>query len=175
MIGMELKGADQLQYTLNGIMGSLEDMRPAWREVSKVLTTMVKANFASQGARSGQLWPPRVKEVPWPMLRKSDRMYESLTRRTHAEHIEFLSPDRFEWGTKVPYAIYHQTGTGAQRAGRKRVEKKRAPKIGRKVYEMAGQFRGMPPRPPLPALTSEDGEAIADILLTHVLKAGADA
>src|SRR3990167_4653226 len=144
---IQIKGAGELQYMLSGILQSLEDMRPAWREVSKVLTAMVKKNFATQGARSGQTWPPRKREVPWPMLRKSGRMFESLTRRTHGEHIEMLTPDRFEWGTKVPYATYHQTGTGAFRQQRF-ANVTKTPKIGRRVFETAGQFRGMPARPP---------------------------
>lgn len=46
------------------------------------------------------------------ILRATDALMSSLTRRSDSQHFEErLSPDSLAFGTRVPYAIYHDTGT----------------------------------------------------------------
>lgn len=45
-----------------------------------------------------------------PIMRASDRLYESLTNQT-SETIWQVGPKHIEFGSRVPYFEYHQTGT----------------------------------------------------------------
>jgi len=179
----EVDGLDSLAKRLAAMTTAAENLTPAWREIVKVLERMVDVNFTTEGSFSRAPWPPlspryaewKARHYPGRrMLRRTDELYESLVRRGKG-HVEIITPTALVWGTRVPYAIYHQRGTGAARTrGRKMVQLKNTPRMGRKVYERAGQFRsGMPPRPPIPNLTRPDGEAIVDIMTAHILKAGA--
>jgi phage gpG-like protein len=47
-----------------------------------------------------------------PILVRSGRLKESFVKRSHGEHILDAHPRYIDFGSKVPYAIYHQTGTG---------------------------------------------------------------
>ena len=46
-----------------------------------------------------------------PILVETGRLYRSFTDRFHPDHLEFISADRLEYGSFVPYAIYHEEGT----------------------------------------------------------------
>jgi phage gpG-like protein len=184
MIGLRLDGADRLIYRLDGMMLAMRNLTPAWKQVAEVLRIAAEKNFSTQGAYSGRTWPPlspayaKVKAAKYgnkPILQRTGQMYESLVKMNHSQHVQTITPEFFEWGTRVPYARWHQTGTGARRGGRAPVARGRLPRLGRERYIAAGQLRGMPARPPLPRLTQAEGAAIADILLAHVLRSATHA
>jgi phage gpG-like protein len=75
--------------------------------------------FASQGARIGQNWKPlspayakwkAVKYPGQPILRASDRMFGSLLG-ANGEAVEDVQRQSLAYGTRTPYAKYHQRGT----------------------------------------------------------------
>ena len=47
----------------------------------------------------------------YPILKQTGRLEESLTNAGHPENISNINIDEAEFGTKVPYGIYHQEGT----------------------------------------------------------------
>ncbi len=44
-----------------------------------------------------------------PILRATDRLYNSMINKSHEENIEILTPVSAEFGSKVPYAKYHDS------------------------------------------------------------------
>jgi hypothetical protein len=46
------------------------------------------------------------------VLRATDTLYRSLTEEGAAGQVDEPTPGSFRFGTKVPYAFYHDTGTG---------------------------------------------------------------
>jgi len=47
----------------------------------------------------------------YPILKQTGRLEDSLTRAGHPENISNINVDEAEFGTKVPYGVYHQEGT----------------------------------------------------------------
>lgn len=154
MIKVEI---DSLSFeeVFQGLEAGLRDLNPAWEDVRNILLAFVKKHFDSQGSYpEGKEWRPlseayaryKARVAPGqPILRFRDRLYGSLTEADHADQIFRRSPDRMEWGTKVPYAIIHQTGS-------------------LKVSNRP------PKRVVLPAPSKVEGERIADAFLAHMLR-----
>lgn len=139
---------------LAGIETGLRDLTPVWADVRDILVQFVKKHFDTQGGYVGQQWRPLSpayaawKEAHAPgmaILRLRDRLYGSLTNKGHGDQIFRATPDRLEWGTKVPYARIHQTGS----------------------LKVANR---PPKRVVLPVPTREEGERIADAFLAHMLR-----
>lgn len=111
------------------------------RDIARDLNSETKKQFLTQGLHASGGWPPLssaylkrkqamvragkmingrpARRVQ--ILRLTDRLYGSLTRRDDPEHVERLQNHTLEWGTRVPYARYHQnpgTGPGAQKRRR---------------------------------------------------------
>ena len=56
-------------------------------------------------------WPERVDDLPHPLLRKTLRLYDSLTDLSDPENILIESPHQITFGTQVEYSIFHEAGT----------------------------------------------------------------
>lgn len=104
---------------LQGMLARLKDLRPAWRSVLAYLRRQTVTQFATQGTRSGSPWQPlnptyaawkAVRYPGQPILRASDRMFGSLLGSNN-EAIEEMQRQSFTYGTRTPYARYHQKGT----------------------------------------------------------------
>jgi hypothetical protein len=52
------------------------------------------------------------------ILRLTDRLRQSLVYKTDPEHIEHISNHVLTWGTRVPYARYHQNPQSGQKRRR---------------------------------------------------------
>jgi phage gpG-like protein len=42
---------------------------------------------------------------------RSGRLKSALTQQDHPDAIADIQPDRLTFGTRIPYALYHQLGT----------------------------------------------------------------
>jgi phage gpG-like protein len=143
-----------LEYQLRGMETALGNLRPVWAQVRDVLVDFIKQHFDTEGAYGGQRWMPlspsyaayKARHAPGKsILRFKDRLYGSLTRKNHAEQVFRMGENWMEWGTKVPYARIHQTGSL--------------------------KVQNRPPRRVvLPPLTKNEGERIVDIFLAYMLK-----
>lgn len=148
----------KLDYDATGLNAKIKamslrqwDLRPIWGDVHRVFTQFIKQHFASQGGYVGEPWVPlNPGYAAWkarnygdkPMLRLTDRLYESLVDPKSPEHVYNVGPSFVEMGTSDPIGWYHQKGTK----------------------------RGLPVRKVIPKFTREEGERIVDILLAFVLR-----
>lgn len=74
------------------------------------LSTRSVNNTASYAARKAKQYPGKT------ILRRKDRMYKSLVRKNAPGNVSRVRPMEAEFGTTVPYARHHQTGTGTMPA-----------------------------------------------------------
>jgi len=97
-----------------------QDLTPAWQRILPLLQNYTEQYLARGGAFEGNpafapLSPRyaryKARRYPnTPILTRSGRMRASLAGLT-GDSVADASPDRLVYGTKVPYALYHQTGT----------------------------------------------------------------
>jgi phage gpG-like protein len=97
-----------------------------WPAVTAEMARIWREHFAGEGVGPAGRWPPlSANYARWKMrnfpgktiLRRTDRMYRSLVGKT-ADSIHRPTADSLEIGTSVPYANFHQTGTGRMPARR---------------------------------------------------------
>ena len=103
----DLRGINIL---LSNVEQQLVDFRPLWsRIINRVLNPRIRSIFTSNG--NGQ-WPQRVDTLPHPLLRKSGRLFRSLTNTSHPDNINRQSRTSLVYGSRVPYHIVHEEGRG---------------------------------------------------------------
>lgn len=118
-ISISLSGDKQLVAQFEDIGDALKDFRPVWIRTRQKVYNAIRENFASEGGASGQwaaLTPAyaKVKQQRWgnkPILQASGRYYKSVTQ-LGGEGIYEEGPQEMTIGTNVPYAGFHQRGTG---------------------------------------------------------------
>lgn len=113
----EVMGEKQVSAFLSGLAKRVKDFRPVWDEIEVILRKSTQSVFASEG-RGGQFkWPPlkpstildRIRQgySPTPMLVRSGRMKRGITQQG-GEHIFNKRKLEMDFGTSVPYLIFHQ-------------------------------------------------------------------
>ena len=98
----------------------IDDLTPAWQRMIPALQDYIARRIASGGTLHNL--PPfaplspryaryKAKHYPGaPILVRTGRLFRSLTTNTD-DTIADIQPDHFTFGTRVPYALYHQLGT----------------------------------------------------------------
>lgn len=110
MINVRFDGLRQIDIFIGNLEQELLDFRPLWsRLLDRVVIAEIKRVFASDGRGR---WAPRRDSLPHPLLRKSGRLYRSLTQPGGPENINRQTRTRLEFGTDVPYADVHERGSG---------------------------------------------------------------
>ena len=144
--------ADDLKITLRGITDALTDLRPAWKDVHNIFMEFEKKVFETEGGYASADWEPlnpayaAYKERTYgskTIMRRSDRLYKSLTSASHSEHYYQSGPSFMEVGTRTLYARAHHFG-----------------------YEKMG----LPSRLLIPKFTREEGERVVDAIMIHLFK-----
>ncbi len=108
------KGKEVLFHTaINSFIVSMRDWAPAFRVmVSEVLEPSVDEQFATDG--HGQWAPLAASTIAGKgndtILFTSGRLAGSF-KRGGQENVEEITRQSLKWGSSVPYAIFHQTGT----------------------------------------------------------------
>jgi len=116
----------QFTYTLNSepvenalaaFHESLADQAPALARVADDCREMIARQFASEGRAEGTPWPElspatlRRRHARTPILYKTGALLRSLGEPGAAGHVEELEGYSLTLGSRLPYALYHQTGT----------------------------------------------------------------
>ena len=116
MIAIKVDVKDLLE-DLEGLKAGLGDLAPVYRgPIHNIFKTFIKAHFTSEGGYSGEKWAPlnptyaawKAKHYPGRgILQREGRLFDSL-QGSGGDSIIRVTPTGAEFGTKVPYAVYHQ-------------------------------------------------------------------
>lgn len=120
---MELKievfGDVQVSRKLLRWAGRVTDASPAFREIAQLLRRYERRQFTSQGAFASGGWAPdaestvrlkAAKGLDPRILHATGDLEQSLTGSSGG-HVEVVAAHQLVFGTSVPYARFHQTGT----------------------------------------------------------------
>jgi len=119
-ITFEVAGDVQIARSLSRFGEGVKDMRPVFEEIAKLFFSIERRQFDSEGSYGSGRWAPlsptyadwKERNFPGqPILQRSRRLMSSLIGVT-SDTVKETSPMSFRIGTSVPYAIYHQEGTG---------------------------------------------------------------
>ncbi len=157
----ERRGKDVLaNFVLHRFSNAIGNWTPAFRMIADdILEYAVERQFESEGSAGGESWQAlapstlarigRDQEHAF-ILYRSGMLAKSF-RKDEPMHHQEIEPKRMAWGSDVPYALFHQTGTG------KGFSKSR-------VTTGKGTGRGMPMRKVL-VITPETRAQIESTLL----------
>jgi hypothetical protein len=163
-----------LERALDNFQASLADNSAALEAVADDLRQMIAEQFATEGAAGGTPWAPLAPST----LRQSGRarvgilyatgaLLGSLTDPGAPGHVEQLDAQSLLFGSDLPYAIYHQTGTGigfGQATVASPSQSSTRPR-GRKGRKAAGPSRGRAlPMRPLIVVTDARAASWAEII-----------
>jgi phage gpG-like protein len=148
--------SEPVEQALRAFQASLADQSPALTEIADDFRAMIAEQFASEGRAGGTPWAAlapstaRRRRSGTQLLNVTGALLDSLRQPGAPGHIEETDGQTLTLGSRLPYAMYHQTGTGAgygQTYGPARVK---------------GQ-RGMPMRP-LIVLTPDRSERWTELV-----------
>lgn len=119
VLTVTVDGQTRIKVQLRRFSSAASDMRPGFERIADWFADEERRLFDSEGSAYPPGWPalsPRYAD--WkrrrvgnkPILEFTGRLRRSLTRRPFGQ--EFISRDTLTVGTDVPYARYHQRGTG---------------------------------------------------------------
>lgn len=107
------------QAYLSGLGTKFDDLKPLWIRIARnVLEPTTEMNFETEGDLVGG-WEPlseatlkrrKQRGFTTTILTDTGRLRGSF-RHDESEHHEIITSYWMEWGSDVPYAPYHQTGT----------------------------------------------------------------
>ncbi len=107
---------------------AVEDYRPIWPVIADDFYALETAQFASEGDEGGIAWPalsPAYQEAKErrypgkPILQRTGELEKSLTSATDANAVHIAERKALTLGTRVPYAIYHQSTRPRRRLPRR--------------------------------------------------------
>jgi phage gpG-like protein len=116
----EIWGDTVVREQLSRFTDQMDDFTPVFQEVALALeTNWMPSRFAGKGGDLGKPWPPlSPRYAAWkalhypgrPMMVLSGRLKASLTGRS-SDSIRRVGQKEFEFGTAVPYGVFHHFGT----------------------------------------------------------------
>lgn len=118
-LSVRVTGVERSAERLRSIGARGANPSPLWPVLAQRFTAMEREQFATQGHGA---WPPLAastiasKPPGMPIMRRTDRLYESLTG-SDGPAINEQDARFARFGTDVPYARYHQQQGG--RGGRR--------------------------------------------------------
>lgn len=147
---LSLLGEAEARVALQRLATDINDWRPFWDQYfGPAWFRHMRNQFETEGEATGQRWANlspayeqwKLKHYPGrKILERTGALKSSLTDRGDPGMIFDSEQDSLTLGTSVPYAIFHQLGTGRRggASGRRKV----------KGYQY-GDSHGMPARPPM--------------------------
>lgn len=81
------------------------------RRLKRIGEAGILENFQKSQRSTGAKWPPRKRRYPHPILIKTKKLMQSVTREGAPGHVESVSSRSAASGTSVFYAPFHQFGT----------------------------------------------------------------
>jgi phage gpG-like protein len=118
-VSFEIFGDKQVERELLRI-AKAPDMRRIAPRLREYLLGVERSQFDSEGRTGSGGWAPlkpktvaskAARGLDPRILRATERLRKSLTNRTSADAAFEYDSDSMFFGTRVPYASFHQTGT----------------------------------------------------------------
>jgi phage gpG-like protein len=118
-IGLQIENEQILDREINRFSNGAQDFRVIAPTLLVTIRDIVREQFAAQGRGLFGRWRKlsdryaqwKARKYPGqPILRASDRMFNSLMSRTQYSIVS-LRKTELIYGTRVRYASFHQTGT----------------------------------------------------------------
>jgi phage gpG-like protein len=116
---ISVMGEDIVSRRLLRFEHSLLDASLAYRKIATMLNFAAERQFATEGTYGGERWAPLAastiatkqrKGMPDKILVATGKLQHSLTGHGDG-HIERITPLMLEWGSSVPYGVFHMKGT----------------------------------------------------------------
>jgi|GEM_PF-730631 len=115
---MDIAGEVQLDRGIARFAEGVGDYRPIWPVIADDFYAEEKEQFASEGSAGGEAWTPLSpayagwKEVHFPgmpIMQRTGDLERSLTSAGDPNSVRVETRKALTLGTRVPYAIYHQS------------------------------------------------------------------
>lgn len=125
---LEIAGEVQMDRGIARFADGVTDYRPIWPIIEDDFYAEEKAQFKSEGAEGGEKWPELSAEYAgWkearypgkPILQRTGNLVASLTSGSHPDAVRVRERKTLTLGSKVPYAIYHQSPAPRKRLPRR--------------------------------------------------------
>jgi len=108
------------RFGIEGLEAQIKDFTPVWPKVAEVVRAALARGFEQEGNVYGRWAPLTARYASWKrrhypgkkILELTGRLKGSLTRRGHADAFQTETPQALFISSDVPYAPYHQHGTG---------------------------------------------------------------
>ena len=117
---MEIAGQVEMDRGIARFADGVTDYRPIWPVIADDFYAQVQGQFKTEGEQGGERWAPlsenygRYKEVRYPgkpILERTGDLLASLTTATHPSAVHIEARKTLTLGSRIPYAVFHQTGT----------------------------------------------------------------
>ncbi len=152
--------SEALDRRLESFQTSLADLSPALREIADDFREMVAEQFATQGSAGGTPWAPlaastlrRRRGAGVGILYVTGALLRSLVEPGARAHIEEIDGGSISLGSSLPYALFHQTGTGRG--------------FGQSVVSAPARRGDLPMRPVI-VISGERSDAWVEIVRRHL-------
>jgi phage gpG-like protein len=115
---LDIAGEIQMDRGIARFSGGVSDYRPIWPVMADVFYAMERRQFQTEGEEGGKPWPQlsepyaRWKQVHYPgrpILQRTGDLMRSLTSQHDPNAVYNPQPRTLTLGTRLPYAIYHQS------------------------------------------------------------------
>jgi phage gpG-like protein len=125
---LDIAGEIQMDRAIARFADGVSDYRPIWPVIEDDFYAQEKDQFASEGAEGGEKWPELAPEyAEWkatafpgkPILQRSGDLYGSLTSPNNPNAVRIEERKTLTLGSRVPYAIYHQSPLPRKRLPRR--------------------------------------------------------
>lgn len=108
--------SEALGGSLADFQSALAESEPALRQIADDFRAVIERQFESEGRAGGTPWAPRrdiLQRTPTtqPLLVRTGALRDSFIRPGAAGHVEEITDQTLTLGSRLPYAIFHQTGT----------------------------------------------------------------
>lgn len=120
-LDIKVTGDRRTITAVNAWMRELEDWTPVWALIEADFYRMEQEQWASEGSRGGDKWPPlspayaawKARRYPGqPLMVATGALRDSMTKQGATGQVRVIDKFRMELGTEIEYGVYHQYGGG---------------------------------------------------------------
>jgi len=115
---LDIAGEVQMDRGIARFADGCADYQPIWSMIAEEFRAIEAAQFASEGAEGGEAWQALSDQyADWkeahypgrPILQRTGDLVASLTRESDPNAVYRPERKTLTIGSKIPYAIYHQS------------------------------------------------------------------